>query len=156
MRTKIIFFLLMLPALVGCGPLLNLFMIADSSSSQVEPVVSDSRVIGDFASLMDALNAHDVTVGENISQPFIPVEGQIVMINGEGVQVFEFADEAAASETAATIPPDGASFATVMVTWIATPHFYHSGRLIVLYVGDNAAITALLESLLGPQIAGGR
>jgi hypothetical protein len=42
-----------------------------------------------------------------------------------------------------------------MITWIATPHFFSSGRLLVLYVGDNNEILSMLEQLLGPQFTGG-
>jgi hypothetical protein len=34
------------------------------------------------------------------------------------------------------------------------PHFYRSGRLIVLYVRDDAAVLLALESVLGTQFAG--
>jgi hypothetical protein len=41
-----------------------------------------------------------------------------------------------------------------MVTWVAAPHFYQAGRILVLYVGDDPAILELLEGALGPQFAG--
>jgi len=52
------------------------------------------------------------------------------------------------------VAPDGRSMGTAMVTWVASPHFYMSGTLIVLYVGDDAALQTLLEEALGPQFAG--
>ena len=55
---------------------------------------------------------------------------------------------------AAQMAPDGGSNATTMITWVDTPHFYKAGRIIVLYVGSNAAILSLLEEVLGPQFAG--
>ena len=39
--------------------------------------------------------------------------------------------------------------------WMATPHFFKSGKLIVLYLGDDVAVMTLLTGLLGPQFAGG-
>ena len=42
----------------------------------------------------------------------------------------------------------------IHVDWIAPPHFYHTGRVIVLYVGSNADLIRLLEATLGPQFAG--
>lgn len=39
---------------------------------------------------------------------------------------------------------------------MATPHFYRSGNVIALYVGDDAATLAALERALGPQFAGGQ
>ena len=41
-----------------------------------------------------------------------------------------------------------------MVNWVATPHFYKTGKLIVLYVGDNMTVISTLETVLGPQFAG--
>jgi hypothetical protein len=82
------------------------------------------------------------------------VAGQIIGVNGEDVQVFEYADSAAADADAALITPDAGSIGMNMMTWMATPHAYRAGKLIVLYVGDNPAITTLLESLLGAQFAG--
>jgi len=41
-----------------------------------------------------------------------------------------------------------------MPFWVAPPHFYKAGRIIVLYVGENAAVTEALDTVLGPQFAG--
>jgi hypothetical protein len=113
--------------------------------------------VDDYASLVNALSAAGLTIepGDQITQDFFSVPGQVIRVNGEDVQVFEYADEAAAGQEAATISPDGGSVGTTMVTWVATPHFYQSGRLIVLYLGDNAEILGALEAALGTQIAGG-
>jgi hypothetical protein len=42
-----------------------------------------------------------------------------------------------------------------MMMWMATPHFFKSGSLLVLYVGDDAEILDLLKDSLGDQFAGG-
>ena len=110
----------------------------------------------DYVSLVDALRAAGATVepaGE-VSQPFFSVIGLADTVNGAPVQVFEYADEAAAAAAAATIAPDGGAVGTTSVLWIAPPHFYRAGRLLVLYVGDDAAVTGLLDGALGPQFAG--
>ena len=52
------------------------------------------------------------------------------------------------------VASDGSSIGGQVMMWMATPHFYKSGKLIVLYVGDEAAITTLLAGALGPQFAG--
>ncbi len=110
----------------------------------------------DYASLVDALREQGVTVESagTVSQPFFTVEGQAITVNGEQVQVFVFADTAAASAAAAQVSDDGSSVGTNMITWIAAPHFYQAGRLIVLYIGDQAAVQSALESVLGEQFAG--
>lgn len=41
-----------------------------------------------------------------------------------------------------------------MVDWIAPPHFYKKGQLIVLYAGVNISVIHILEASLGSQFAG--
>ena len=59
---------------------------------------------------------------------------------------------------AARVDPNGCSFKfenkEVYVSWIDKPHFYKSGRLIVIYIGQDKTITSLLEDILGKQFAG--
>ncbi|HEV2107022.1 MAG TPA: hypothetical protein VGR16_02025 [Thermomicrobiales bacterium] len=38
--------------------------------------------------------------------------------------------------------------------WVAPPHFFRQGAVIVLYVGEDPAVLDLLEELLGAQFAG--
>ena len=53
-----------------------------------------------------------------------------------------------------SISQDGSSIGTTMVTWVAAPHFYAAGRLIVLYVGEDGGVIEVLDQVLGPQFAG--
>jgi hypothetical protein len=55
---------------------------------------------------------------------------------------------------ASQVVPEGGSIGTSMVTWINTPHFYKTGRIIALYVGSDQTILSLLEKVLAPQFAG--
>jgi hypothetical protein len=55
---------------------------------------------------------------------------------------------------ASQVAPDDGSIGTSMVTWIDSPHFYKTGHIIVLYVGNDAATLELLEQVIGPQFAG--
>ena len=57
---------------------------------------------------------------------------------------------------AARISPDGSMIGTTNVAWIATPHFYQKGKLLVIYIGDNVATQALLSSLLGEETIAAR
>ncbi len=110
----------------------------------------------DYASLVSNLRAAGATVepaGE-IIQDFFSVEGKAIKVNGEDVQVFEYPDNAAAEAEAQLVSPDGSSIGTSMPFWVAPPHFYKAGRIIVLYVGENANVMDALESVLGAQFAG--
>jgi hypothetical protein len=85
-------------------------------------------------------------------------------VNGATVVVYEYSASAVAQLDATRVSSDGATFrggvgpfggSAVTVDWIAPPHHYQRGRVIVTYVGDDGAITRLLSTVLGPQFAGG-
>ena len=120
------------------------------------PVVSHGGPVTDYVSLFDNLRAAGATVepAGDISQPFFSVTGNAITVNGENVQVFEYTDAAVADAEALLVSADGSSVGTTMVNWVAAPHFYKTGKLIVLYVGDNTAVINVLEAVLGPQFAG--
>jgi len=75
-------------------------------------------------------------------------------VHGEDVQVFEYANAAAADAEAAPISRDGMAVGTRKIFWVGPPHFYKQGRILVLYVGDNDKVLKPLEAVLGPQFAG--
>jgi hypothetical protein len=124
---------------------------ASASNASPEP-----RAVEDQATLVAALQAAGATIetGDPISQPFFSVEGNIIKVNGADVQVFEYESSEAMELESSQIAPDGSSNATTMITWIDTPHFYKAGRIIVLYVGNDATVLDLLEKILGSQFAG--
>ena len=131
-------------------------------SSQGGPVEDDEEdnvsLIEDYMSLIDALRAAGAVVepvGErDLDLPF-SVEAQVIIVNGLEVFVLEYTDGVGADADAALVSADGYSIGTAMVLWIGTPHFYHAGELLVLYVGDSAAVTDVLEAVIGAQFAGG-
>ena len=108
--------------------------------------------------LTEKLRAHGATVvltKEKVSQPFFSVPGRIIKINGEALQVFEYAMPSAADAEARRVSADGNTIGTSKPTWMAAPHFFQSGKLIVLYIGGNQTIVDLLRKALGNQFAGG-
>ena len=111
---------------------------------------------GEAVIIIDSLLATGALVepvGE-ISQSFFSVKGFRFKVNDEIIQTFEYMNTTAADAEAALISPDGRSVGTSMIRWVATPHFYKKERLIVLHIGDTAAIMDALESALGSQFAG--
>jgi hypothetical protein len=127
---------------------------AEPTSTGSTPQASGGPV-RDQASLIDALRATGatVTIGDAIEQPFVQMAGTQVSVNGADVQVFEYADEAAARADAAAIADTLAGKGTTMVSWVASPHAYQAGRVIVLYVGDDTNTLQLLQGALGAPFA---
>ncbi len=106
-----------------------------------------------YSNLVSQLRAKGATIkssGERVSQPFFSARGRILTVNGQPAQVFEFPNAARAAAETKRVE----ATATTLAAWIAPPHFFHSCKLIVLYVGDNGSILKLLTTVLGPQFAG--
>ncbi len=143
--------------------LLTMLLVSAASAGCAARGVSGAPVdttpegeVEEMVDLVEALQAEgaQVEMGEAIQQPFLSVPGQIVQVNGADVQVFEYASAEDMGVEASQVTEDGSPIGTSTITWIAPPHFYRSGRLLVLYVGEDTAVIELLESVLGPQFAG--
>lgn len=120
------------------------------------PLAPPAPQVGDLAGLIAALEAAGATLetGDTVEQPFFEVQGQSLTVNGQPVEVFEWADEAGREAVSRTITPEG-QFGTTIVEWAGTPRFWASGKIIVLYVGENAEVVSLLTAALGAPIAQG-
>jgi len=122
------------------------------------PYSSSNTKFSEIVRLTEKLRAHGATValtGEKVSQPFFSVAGRIINVDGEALQVFEYATASAADLDARRVSADGMTIGTSKPTWLATPHFFKNGKLIVLYVGGNQSIVDLLRTALSNQFAGG-
>jgi len=122
----------------------------------VAACASQGGSASDYTSVVDGLRGTGVTIasGGEVSQSFLSGKGQAILVNGEQVQIFEYVDEAAVEADAASVSADGGTVGTTMITWVATPHFYRSGKVIVLYIGEDATVLKALETVLGSQFAG--
>ncbi len=137
--------------------LIFLFLAACSPQPATAPEPSSDSAITSYTAFLEDLHAQGITVEEAgaVEHPFFPVSGKLIRVGGQDVQVFEFASGADADAAAASIDAGGSAIGTSLVTWVATPHFYRAGSIIVLYVGDDEMVVEQLTSLLGAQIAGG-
>ena len=141
-------------ALAESDPDVANFMATNKIESD-SPDVDDKYGRAEFTDAL-RLAGQSVEVGDPVEQPFFSVPGQVIVVNGEDVQVFEYPDSAAAAAEAAQISPDASSVGTTMVTWVAALHFYAMDRIIALYVGDNQAVVDALTKELGQPIAEGQ
>ena len=150
-------FLLILAFLVsGCTASSTVIATATSPAAPTESPATESASVEDKAGLIVALQALGGTVetGDPVSQPFFTPEGSIIKVNGADVQVFEYESAEAMESEASQVSSDGGSIGTSMVSWMDAPHFYKTGKIIVLYVGSDTTVLELLEGVLGPQFAG--
>ena len=145
--TSMVFLLVLLSyTLSGCSQAGAPTGVVPATASGVE----------DQASFLAALQGTGASaeVVDTVEQIFFTPVGSIIAVNGADVQVFEYPSAEAMEAEATSVAPDGGSIGMSMVTWIDTPHFYKSGRIIVIYVGADTAVIGLLEMVMGPQFAG--
>jgi len=137
--------------------LLIMVLTVVACSGREEPGDMPGSSVEDIAGLVDGLAAAGATaeLSGTVEQPFFNPEGQVISVDGQDVQAFEFDSASTADAAAEEVSPDGTSVGASIMMWMATPHFYKSGRLIVLYVGDQQETMDLLADVLGPQFAGG-
>jgi len=150
------FFILLLVACQSGSPAAtNIDPTLGPSPTAADSTLDDSLTLR-TKSLQQALSeaGADVALEDSIDQPFFSTPGQIIAVNGEPVQVFEYTDPALADADAGKVAPDGSSIGTTIATWIDPPHFFRAEQLIVLYVGEDSEVLELLETILGPQFAG--
>jgi hypothetical protein len=109
-----------------------------------------------YASFVQALRAAGLrveTLGP-VDQPFFSAKGKVISLSGEHVQVFEYPSAAEAEAQAALVSSNGRSVGAAKPHWLGPPHFFKRGKLIALYLGDDAKTLEALEAELGPQFAG--
>jgi len=131
-------------------------IIVTSCAENQHADATDGKAVDNYDGLLAALDENGARVDPvgPISQPFFVPEGQVISVDGYEVQVFEFSMEQDMQSVAETITPDGISIGTTMISWVEAPHFYKSGKLIVLYVGEEDAVIDVLKVVLGAQFAG--
>jgi hypothetical protein len=121
---------------------------------------SHGGAIVDHVSFVDTIRADGYTVEVlgDVEQPFLSVKGTRLGVRGKEfgsaveVHSFAYANAAAAKADAATIEPDGNPKGS-KIFWVEPPHYYLRGRVLVIYVGRDAKMMALLGRLLGPPFA---
>ena len=119
-----------------------------------------------YTGLQSALRAQGATVQDEGSvspSPFLAGTDYILRVNGTEVNVYEYRTTIEATYDASRLSADGTTFAprfgpfgdhAATVDFIAPPHWFRRGRVIVEYVGRQADLLALLRQVLGPQFAG--
>ncbi|MCH7738028.1 MAG: hypothetical protein IH872_11585 [Chloroflexi bacterium] len=115
----------------------------------VPPSASHTRLAEDLRAA-----GAEVEIGPSGRSSVLDVPIRNFAVNDALVHVWEFPSEDEAEAGADTVGPDGFSVGRAFVDWTDSPHFYSSGTLIVLYVGNDVEILTLLEGIVGRQFAG--
>jgi hypothetical protein len=114
-----------------------------TAADGAEALVADLIAAGNVAKL-----------GSNFLADPLRGEGRLVCVGKEAVQVYVQKDHEAALAVASTIDKrDPTRVGTSIVTWNGTPRFWLRDRIIVLYVGADAATDSALRTLLGQPFA---
>jgi hypothetical protein len=120
------------------------YLINAKSSTELRSLIKKLRRQG----------ARVVLTSEKVEQPFFSSPARILNINGVGVQVFQYSSTSAVNKEAMLVSSDGMSIGSSKPAWMGPPHFFKSGRLIVLYVGNDHTILKAIQGALGKQFAG--
>ncbi len=89
-----------------------------------------------------------------VEQPFFSPKAKVVRLGEAGeAQIYEYATEQKAAAEAARVTPQG-GIGTSMPMWIAPPHFFRKGSLLVLYLGTDEKTLLTLRGVLGERFAG--
>lgn len=136
--------------------LVMLLLVACQTQPQVNMQATQISVGPELQTLGDKFSAAGamVSYGIRLSQPFFSVGGIVLTVNGEDLQVFEYPDANMAQQDADNISSDANTINGESMAWIAPPHFYIQGNLIILYIGDNQAMLDLASQIIAEQFAG--
>lgn len=127
---------------------------ANKDKSRV-PVSKSSNEYGRLVGKLRAQGAFVRSTKEKVRQPFFSVPGRILKVNNEAIQLFEYSNRVTAQNQARSVSSDGKTIGNSKPSWMSTPHFFKSQKLIVIYVGDDKTILRILQGALGDQFAGG-
>jgi len=134
-------------------------------SSNRNAPTSHAGPVKDQVSFIDELRKETngmINIGSVINQPFLSVKGtqaNIVKLNNADIQIYEYDSNNLMSNEAKQISSDGSSVKTAsgsitQIDWNSTPHFYSTGRIMVIYIGTDSQVINILTNILGTQFAG--
>ncbi len=125
------------------------------------PSTSHGGPVRDYVSLVDHLRAAGAIVMPQVAPTtkfWQNADAYTVLVNGERVDVYQFADVNSAMQAAAQISDGGGARQTgpnsaEMIDWVAPPHFYRADRVIALYIGRSEHALVPLQQVMGVPFA---
>ncbi len=107
-----------------------------------------------FLADLAAAGAQATPAPTRVNKPYLSVPGVLVRVDGQPVQVFQYADAAALADDVAGLAPSASSIDGVPLVWPAAPHFWRKGGLLALAVSNDQTLVDLISAVMGPQFAG--
>lgn len=139
-----------------------LALYAHVANSHVTPS-SDTGL--SYDGLKDALRAQGATLQDDGGGSGGDLTGTVhfLVVNGTKINVYEYDTTPDAERDVPRISPDGSTIISQgpfggqhgsVIDYIKPPHWFHMGRIIVLYVGCDESLGGLLQQVLGSPFAG--
>lgn len=154
---------LLVALLAACGPIAGTGQGGGggATTGATAAPTSHGGPVRDHVLFVDALRAQGLAVAilGDVQQPFLQAPGTRLGVSGGAIagqaeiQSYDYPTEGAARADAEQLDAQG-NPPTMLITWVAPPHFFRRERLIALYVGEDPAVVRVLSGLLGPQFAG--
>jgi hypothetical protein len=123
----------------------------DSEGTLVIPETGPAYTYNLLVDDLTAAGREPIPAG-TLEQPFFDVAARVLTVNGEDIQVFEFADVQTRQTAEDTITAGGSVIGTSQITWVDIPNFWSRGRILVLYIGQNEELIDLLDEVIGQRI----
>ena len=117
------------------------------------PPITTSNV----TEIMQSLQAQGAVVGVGsvpIEQPFTSVQGKVLIVDNQEIQVFEYTDVVSATAVASAIYYGNSPGWEQFKHTHDVAHLYQIDNVLLLYTGNDLAITRLLEKTFGEREIG--
>jgi len=102
---------------------------------------------------------NDIIDGAQGLENILSNNAKNIILGDDIIAVYEYNSNEEMEIDAGYISTDGFGITTpdsgVQISWVSTPYWFKSDRIIVLYVGDNTEIIIFLREVLGDTFAGG-
>lgn len=126
-----------------------------TASASLTPAATVAEGVDGLVAALDAAGI-DAKTDDIIGTEPIGGLGATICVGTETLRVYEFIDHEAALAASVKIDrEDPSQIGGSMVSWAGKPRFWLRDRIIILYLGEDAATDATLRTVLGPPFAEG-
>lgn len=147
------------PAQLAATALLFALAVSLGGCGATASAGGSTATVHDSGSLAARLRAEGATVvaGGAVHHPFLSVAGEVLYVNDQAVEVFQYASASALLADTAEVGQGGCIGTLgggMDDPWTGPPHFFKSAGVLVIYVGSDASVLRALIAAMGPQFKG--